>query len=87
MGSQKDRQKGLQHWPLRSVAKNRGPASRISTHGWGKFGMMEGKAGVDTEVCQSVYSATMERRTVMSSGFPPLTFSPLSHANCAKGDI
>lgn len=36
---------------------------------------------------QSVYSATMDSRTVMSSGFPPLTFNPLSQANCAKGDM
>lgn len=36
---------------------------------------------------QSVYSATMERRTVMSSGFPPRTFRPLSQANWAKGDM
>lgn len=36
---------------------------------------------------QSVYSATMDRSTVMSSGFPPLTFNPLSQANWAKGDM
>lgn len=78
---------GSHHWPLRSVAKKHGPASRISTHGRGEFGKMKGKAGIDNSVSQSVYSATIERRTVMSSGFPPLTFNPLSHANCAKGDI
>lgn len=84
-GSQRQA-KGLHHWPLKSVAKKRGPASRISTHGR-EIGTKKGKAGVDSSVSQSVYSATMERRTVMSSGFPPLTFNPLSHANCAKGDI
>lgn len=56
-------------------------------HTWqGKVGD-KGKAGVASVANQSVYSATIERRTVMSSGFPPLTFNPLSHANCAKGDI
>lgn len=33
----------------------------------------KGKAGVTSVASQSVYSATMERRTVMSSGFPPKT--------------
>lgn len=77
---------GIRHWPLRSVAKKCGPASRISTHGREKWGD-KGKAGVANVANQSVYSATIERRTVISSGFPPLTFNPLSHANCAKGDI
>lgn len=76
----------IHHWPLRSVAKKCGPASRISTCGREKSGD-RGKAGVTSVAHQSVYSATIERRTVMSSGFPPLTFNPLSHANCAKGDI
>jgi hypothetical protein len=62
----------FRHWPLRSVAKKRGPASRISTHGR-ENGVMMGKAGVDGSASQSVYSATIERRTVMSSGFPPKT--------------
>lgn len=75
----------IHHWPLKSVAKKCGPASRISTHGRGTWG--RGKAGVTSVANQSVYSATIERRTVMSSGFPPRTFNPLSHANCAKGDI
>lgn len=35
--------KGLHHWPLRSVAKRRGPASRISTHGRAESGMMKGR--------------------------------------------
>lgn len=53
------------------MAKKRGPASRISTRGRGELGTMKGEAGVDTQASQSVYSATIERRTVMSSGFPP----------------
>lgn len=57
-------------------------------HTWqGRIWEDERKARADTKASQSVYSATIERRTVMSSGFPPLTFNPLSHANCAKGDI
>lgn len=60
------------HWPLRSVAKKCGPASRISTHGREKWGDKE-KAGVASVANQSVYSATIERRTVISSGFPPKT--------------
>lgn len=63
---------GIRHWPLRSVAKKCGPASRISTHGREKWGD-KGKAGVANVANQSVYSATIERRTVISSGFPPKT--------------
>lgn len=32
---------GIRHWPLRSVAKKCGPASRISTHGREKWGNRE----------------------------------------------
>lgn len=62
---------GVRHWPLRSVAKKRGPASRISTHGRGSG--QQGEAGVASVANQSVYSATIDRRTVMSSGLPPTT--------------
>lgn len=40
-GVSKRQAKGLHHRPLRSVAKKRGPASRISTHGRGEFGRMK----------------------------------------------
>lgn len=68
-GSQRDRQK-VYHWPLRSVAR-RGPASRISTHGRGEFGMMKGRQE-STPRRVSLYTQLLLReRTVMSSGFPP----------------
>ena len=46
----------------------------------------EGEAGADTEASQSVYSATIERRTVMSSGFPP-TMKMKMYSYILKGKI
>lgn len=82
-GSQWVSNKGqsIHHWPLRSVARKCGPASRISTRGREKWGDT-GKAGVASMSSQSVYSATIERRTVMSSGFPPKT--QMNSSGCLK---
>lgn len=72
-----------QGW-LSSWEGRNNPASRKPAGGPRELG---GPGSWGQPGAQSVYSATMERRTVMSSGFPPLTFNPLSQANCAKGDM
>lgn len=61
----------LENWPLRwAVKEESDPASRKPCV-WGWELGDSGTSGADTRAGQSVYSATIERRTVMSSGFPP----------------
>lgn len=79
--------RGPEHPSVATISGKEMWSRQQDQHTWqGNVGD-KGKAGVTSVASQSVYSATIERSTVMSSGFPPLTFNPLSHANCAKGDI
>lgn len=83
---------GLKHGPEHpSLATEIGGKETWSCqqdqHTWqGKSGD-KGKAGVTSVADQSVYSATIERRTVMSSGFPPKTRRKLISVFTGKSKI